>query len=471
MRLRFFNIIFWVLLTVGISSSLLYNYFLHQERIRLIDQQVRETATALLSSELAELSKIDIAQADEIISEELGENRIGKFFILRKNDGVVLYESMGAKVLPIKDVPQTPQWITLREKGQYIRVLNLALPRLSNRTLQVGLVLGEDILAPPYLSKNTLIYILSTVAIGLLISFFLTSILLKPLSELSLFLKQLISGRSPHSLLSNIPSGLFKYSRVRTKDEFIILLNSLNTLIDRINKGYKTSRAWSYQMAHELKTPLAIMEMDLEIASRQDQIDSKVSSELRSEIKNVSETISTFLSWAEIENLQEPKYCQEICVSKTILDVYRRLSKAYPGRLRISILEEANINCIPQHLELLIQNLVLNSLKYAHINEPIVISMSQGSFRISDKGPGIPKHIVERIGEPFNFDGLNSEKKYGSGLGLAFVYSVAHLYDWEITLNTNGDGTAFDIQLKKDNRLVSSQNNQKSSSIQERGTL
>ncbi len=411
--------------------------------MQLIDQQVRETATALLGSELGELSKVDFNTAEEIISEELGENRIGKFFILRKSNGSILYESLGAKVLPIRDVPQTPQWVTIREKGQYIRTLNLELPRFSNRTLQVGLVIGEDILSPPYLSKNTLIYIAATVLIGLLVSFFLTSLLLRPLRSLSDFLRDVTAKKGAHTLLARLPKDLFSHTKLGHKDEYNMLLNCLDDLIDRVNKGYKTSRSWSYQMAHELKTPLTIMETDLEVASRKGQVQPQLVEDLRTEIKIVSNTISAFLNWAEIENINEIKSHGDVSVASSIEDMFKRLDKTYPGRIRLNIVSDCNLKCNTHYFELFVQNILSNSLKYSFGSGWIDITIDRETLTITDHGPGIPKTVVDRLGEPFNFDGRNAKVGHGSGLGLAFVYSIANLYKWDLSLQTDTNGTKF----------------------------
>ena len=74
-----------ILSLLCISSSLsivLHTFFLRNDRLESIDREVRQAATILVSSKLGDLEKIDLADAESIISEELGENRIGKFFII-----------------------------------------------------------------------------------------------------------------------------------------------------------------------------------------------------------------------------------------------------------------------------------------------------------------------------------------------------------------------------------------------------
>lgn len=446
MRLRFFSIIFLVLFVVGVSSAFLYNYFLHKERLTLLDAQLKETATVLVGSELANLKMAEIARAEDILSDELGEEQIGKFFVLRDKNNDILYESTSSKLLPIDEVPQTPKWVTIKAKGQYIRALNISIPKKNGRTLQVGSVIEQEILSPSYWTENTFIYILSNLAIGLFVSFFLTSILLKPLTKLSDFLTQITSKEESHSMLPNLPKNLFRAINISTKDEFSLLLKNLDTLIDRINHGYKISRFWSFQMAHELKTPLAILETDVEIASRENKIGDEFADEIRSSIADVSNTISTFLSWAEIENIQAVDRNYKVNVGNIASDVVKKLSKKYPNRIKESFKSELIAQCIPQHIELLIQNLLVNALKYS-VGD-VEMDIDRNTVRIADSGKGIPQKVREHLGEPFNVDRSRDPNHRGSGLGLAFIYSICNLYGWEISLDTGPSGTFFMVKVQ-----------------------
>jgi hypothetical protein len=158
LRARFFRIIFLVVILVAFASMAIHGWLVREERLALIDQQVRDTASALLDSELMDLRLVQIEEVEDILTEELGETRIGKFFVIRDGNGQVVYESASAKVLPLLEVPQDPQWITIQEKGQYIRALNLRLPRIQNRSMQVGVVLDSNLLSaipPPAPSRSS----------------------------------------------------------------------------------------------------------------------------------------------------------------------------------------------------------------------------------------------------------------------------------------------------------------------------
>lgn len=185
MRLRFFLTILTVLTITSVSVIVLHAAFLRRERLTLIDQQVRATATALFNSELSDLRKFSIEHVDDIISEELGESRFGKFFIVRNSKGDIIFESSSAKFLPRKDIPRNNTWITLETEENFIRVLNLKLPRIPDRTLQVGVVWTSELVHPKYFSFSTLVLFLAVLGVGSIASLFLTSFLLRPIARLS----------------------------------------------------------------------------------------------------------------------------------------------------------------------------------------------------------------------------------------------------------------------------------------------
>lgn len=433
-----------MLFVVALSTTLLYNFFLQQERIRLIDQQVRDTAETLLGSELAELNRINMNRAERIISEELGKTRIGKFFILHGENEQTLFESNSAQILKIKDIPQDKQWVTIRQNGQYIRVVNLALPRIEGRTLQVGLVIDEEILFPPLFSKSTIAYFFTTIFTGLLVSFFLTSILLKPIRRIADFILQ-ISANNNSYYLPKPPALFSSITRYAKNDEFVKLIDGFNNLIEKVNKGYSLSRMWSYQMAHELKTPLAIMETEIAIAEKQNTITPELKLYLQSEINNLSEVISSFLSWAEIENTNRTIDIHSLKVSTILQDLCSRLSRKYENRLQLEINTDFYIESNPYHLEILLQNILSNSLLYS--SKVVTIYVEDGKIIVEDRGSGIPTQVMERIGEPFNF--IKNQNQKSSGLGLAFIYSVAKIYSWKIDLKTDITGTRISIFFHK----------------------
>ncbi|CAN5664962.1 hypothetical protein BH10BDE1_BH10BDE1_15660 [soil metagenome] len=442
LRSRFFGIILIVLLVVTIGTVYLYSVFAQQERRTLIDQQVRETAAAIVDSELGEVRKIDFDRAEEIISEELGESQIGKFFILRNARGETLFESKNAALLSLDDVPRDTQWFEKTINDQYIRGLNLRMPRIHDRMLQVGLVLDESIVHPSYFSRTSLIFIVVVLALGLVVSFLLTSFLLRPIAQLEKFLSELTGSARRQVLLPKVPTTISAAPDLKSSDEFNRLIANLNALIDKVNRNYQFSRLWAYQMAHELKTPLSLIVLELEKLQKRTALPPDDFQEVRSEIENISHTVGSFLSWAELENSSQKKRIFFNHLAALVDEAVKRL-KADRSRVQVISTADPIVLCNTQHLEQLIQNLVQNAL--VHSDFAVIVRVDGRTLTIEDRGPGIPADVLARLGEPFNRgDNVRAVSK-GHGLGLAWIKSVCRLYDWEITFDRTEDGSKVRI--------------------------
>ena len=427
-----------------VGTTLLHGEFLRHEKIELIDQQVRETATALLDSELGGLRKVEFERVESILSEELGENRIGKFFVIRNNAGDILFVSSGAKLLPISELPRSPRWITIEQKRKYIRLLNLDLPKIPDRTLQVGIVVNQELLSPGYFSRANLFFTGAIMLVGLLLASFLTATLVKPMSSLAGFISLAARNPDPKMQLPPLPRDLKALAeRPGPRDELADLLFGFESLIERVNRDYRMSRIWSYQMAHELKTPMALIEAKVTEGQRLGIIGDGIAKEILHEVFETSETITSFLTWAELENSRGQKRLFVVKASKPIREMEQRLKHGLGGRLEIQITEDFDVLTNIQHLEHALGNLVLNAL--THSQGTVTVRASDHTIQVRDLGGGLPSGVVERIGEPFN-KGAHSGAK-GHGLGLALVQSICRIYEWKLTVETSSMGSVISIRF------------------------
>lgn len=446
LRSRFFGIILIVLLVVTTGAVYLYSVFAQQERRTLIDQQVRETAAAIVDSELGEIRKIDFDRAEEIISEELGESQIGKFFILRNSRGETIFESKNAALLSLDDVSRDTQWFEKSVNDQFIRGLNLRLPRIPDRLLQVGVVLDENLIHPSYFSRTSLIFIVVVLMLGLVVSFLLTSFLLQPIAQLEKFLSDLTVSSRRQVLLPKVPTTISASPDFESSDEFNRLIANLNALIDKVNRNYQFSRLWAYQMAHELKTPLSLIVFELEKLQKRTGLPASDFQEVRAEIENISQTVGSFLGWAELENSSQKKRIFFNHLSAAVEETVKRLKV---DRLRVQVIanNDAVVLCNTQHLEQMIQNLVQNAL--LHSDSAVIVRIENRTLSIEDRGPGIPPDVLERLGEPFNRGENSRSNSKGHGLGLAWIKSVCRLYDWEIEFARGSDGAGVRVYFPK----------------------
>lgn len=450
MRLRFFLTILTVLTLASISVIVLHAAFLRRERLALLDQQVRATATALFNSELSDLRKFSISHVDDIISEELGETRIGKFFIVRNSRGDIIFESSSAKFLPRKDIPRDNTWITIDNEENYIRVLNLRLPRIPDRTLQVGVVWSSELVNPKYFTSSTLMLFLAVLGVGSMASLFLTSFLLKPIARLSDHISDASESLKTEQFLSQIPldiggKKLIDLTLQNEKDEYQKLVVGFNSLVEKVNKYSKNSKLWAYQMAHELKTPLTLINLEAESLQKIEKTNpnyNKIDS-IQNELQKISETIGSFLSWAELENSNGSKHLFANRLISKVKDTIQRIDPENK-KFNLVLKEDSTILCNPLHLEQLILNLLTNSLKHSQESKkPIDIEIDSGQLIIKDHGPGISQSVLDRLGEPFN----KGSEKEGSGLGLAWVSTICRIYNWEFGIVSTPNGTEIKINF------------------------
>ena len=433
-----------MIFTVVTTSLILYSVFLREERLALIDQQVRDTATALLDSELGEPRVVDFDRADAIISDELGESRIGKFFVIRNGKSEIVYESASAKLLPIAEIPRDQQWFQINKNGKFIRGLNLKLPRVNDRTLQVGLLLDESILNPGY-SANFLAALFLAISLSaFVVSYLLTTYLMRPIARLGAFIDEATKASRKRVLLPVVPAKLLKNHAPDSRDEFIQVVVGLGALIERINKNYQMSRLWTYQMAHELKTPLSRANLELERLQREHQLSDPELAEWRAEGQRMSETINSFLGWAELENSSQPIGLFRVSLNATAAEIAERLD---PQRVRTEFEGEAIVVANRHHVEQLLQNLVQNALLYSP--GAVTIRIQPGGLCVEDEGPGLGEDVTQRLGEPFNRGGRATKNGKGHGLGLAWVVSICKLYDWELSFSgaAHSDGSQVVVKF------------------------
>ena len=446
MRLRFFLIIFSVLAIATVLALVVHEVFLSQDRMAQIDQHVRNTASSLIDLELHDLRKMNFFEQDKVIADELGQSQNRHPFVIRSEDGTVLFESVSAKKFKLRDAPTSPQWLQFEQDGRFFRVLNLKLPQMPDRRLQVALAIDASTMRPAYFSSRAFWFAGAMLVLGIGASLLLTSYLLRPLAHLGGFLISVADDDRMNHVLPDIPAQLVPRSVFYPRDEYARLLGGFRKLIQRVNQNYKFTRLWAYQMAHELKTPLSILHLELELLHAAKKITDEELHRLNAECAKTSETINSFLAWAELENLNAKPELYANHLSPVTESSSRRYETLYPGRIVLELANDPLVLASPQHLEQLITNLVGNALQ--HSTGTVRVAVNGQELSVHDQGAGIPDSVRQRLGEPFN-RGESSPSSSGksSGLGLAWVTSICRLYAWKMDVQTSAQGSKITVRF------------------------
>jgi two-component system sensor histidine kinase QseC len=425
-----------LLLIVATCATLLDNYFINSERLELLDADIEASARAITLSDFAEVAMQDDRMGETLISRVLGDNRIGKFFVIRDQSGPVLFESGAAKLIPYGEIDYHKTWVTHHTSGDFIRVMNLPLKNSPGKILEVGAIFNRSLMINPAISLRDFLEIIGLIAVGLVIAASFAKSLLAPLRRLSEKVDEIALLSASASVLPQLsPGNLDKDSEV-SRDEFYRLVEGLNTLITRVNRGYEVSRVWSYNLAHELKTPMAGISAELEVARRKGEIKETIASSIEREIQSISETVSAFLLWAEVEAAPARHNIHVVTLDSVLKKAVSRFECRGENRIRLELKSQSKVAVNLAYIEIILTNLISNSLNYSPSTEPVDLVLDGHRIEITDRGGGVPPEVLARLGQPFNRGPVSNRKSHG--LGLATVDTISKVFGWHTQFSSDG---------------------------------
>ena len=254
-----------------------------------------------------------------------------------------------------------------------------------------------------------------------------------------------------------------------TAAEFQQLSCSVNHMLDRLALSFDLQRQFAGNAAHELRTPLAMMQTKLELftdcllytspsprdAHEHSNVDAETSKLVQFQIDQVDRLTSLVRTLLEMSNLQSVSRSDEIELAPLIDEILTDLT---------TLAEQKNItlhqNCEDVHMigsdtliYRLLFNLIENAIKYNHSGGSVTVSMQQENqqvlLHIADTGCGIPEEYRESIFQPFfRVDKSRSRQMGGVGLGLALVREIAVLHGGSVCVESGSkDGTTFAVKL------------------------
>ncbi len=430
-----------------IAVGVLQYALLRGEQFRLIDSRIESTATLLITSDLSTAELKEFEEAEDIISEVVGGEKFNQFIIVYGRTGQELYRSPVAVALPEK-VPLEPKWQTIEADGHFIRILTVPLKRTLNakgptRTLQTGLILDDDVLRLRTANRHVILYGVLILGLILLTTVWLSEALLRPLKELAQYLRYVSGQVNPLQPEVTPPARLLKVGT----DEFGQLVKETYHLRDLITKSFRNTQAWTAQMAHEMKTPLTILQNSLERART--EVDSEKRerwmNEASQEVGHLNGLISSFLEWSAAENFANiEEELHAIRLGQVTRQLAERFENQYPGRLKIEGDSKLTVFAKRGFVQQAVTNLITNALKYSPSASVVTVKLMEDRVLIIDEGPGIPETVIKHLGEPFNYGRADFR---GYGLGLAWVRTICRKYDWQLTFERVDGRTVAQIRF------------------------
>lgn len=445
MKRKFVTTIFLVLLVTVSAVSVLHFYFMAEERLRLIDQQLEASASLLLTSNLPKLTFEDLEQVESYLYEILGSQRSNKLILIKNQRGRVIFSSRNARWL-LEDLPEEPKWQTVTVEGHRLRLLAVKVPQVK-KTLQIAMILDTELFYWRQLDAIFVLYVLSALLLVLAVTFFLARALLRPLGHLADYLN-FVSQQFDEGF-RNTPriSPELRVAGYGPKDEFWSLTKAAAKLTEKIGRNMKLMRSWTAQMAHELKTPLTILRnlLDEETKGSPGSREARVR-EATAQLDRLDHVISSFLEWASVENSSSQSgELTAIPLAPLVRGVIGRLEPLCPGRLEVVVAASPTLFGSPALVEQAITNLVSNALKYSPPESKVIVRVERDRIVVQDKGAGIPPVVLEKLGQPFNFHRQDGNGGKGTGLGLAWVSTICRKYGWRLEVKSTPSGSTVTV--------------------------
>ena len=241
-----------------------------------------------------------------------------------------------------------------------------------------------------------------------------------------------------------------------TIPEFRDLSQSVNRMLDRLAHSFDLQRQFAGNAAHELKTPLAIMQAKLEMfAEEHPDADSEITDLLRFQTDQVSRLASLVRTLLEMSDLQSIPREDHIELAPLADEIVADLTPLAQHR-SITLFQECedvSIKGSDTLIYRLLFNLTENAVKYNRPGGAVRVELAQRQekciIRVSDTGCGIPGEYQRSIFHPFfRVDKSRSREYGGAGLGLSLVWEIADLHGGSVWVEESSDkGTTIAVEL------------------------
>lgn len=243
---------------------------------------------------------------------------------------------------------------------------------------------------------------------------------------------------------------------VKGKDEFSVLASNMNAILDKMEKLFQGVRQVSDNIAHDLRSPLARLRVDVEVTLQENNPQNyrMTLDRVLTELQNMQDIFQSLLSLGQAEAGSMKIRKKPINLSQLLEDIvelYGPLAEDKGQTFEASIPPDLMIDGDRQLLAQALSNLLDNAVKYVPEGGKITLSAAihddKAEIRIDDSGPGIPPDMRKKVFDRFvRVD--PSRTLPGTGLGLSLVKAFIELHQGSITLSESRlGGTLFTIHL------------------------
>jgi signal transduction histidine kinase len=238
----------------------------------------------------------------------------------------------------------------------------------------------------------------------------------------------------------------------RMPQEILPMVEAVNQAFDRMEQGFRAQRDLTADVAHELRTPLAVLRMRVEALA---EAGAEARGRLLADIDVMGRLVSQLLSMAELEMTvigpEDEADLRQVCLE--VVELLAPLAVRQDKSVELTGARRAvRVHGRSDLLFQAVRNLVENAVRYSPPGAAVTVEVGEGgAVRVLDRGPGVPPEMKGRLFERF-WRGRRKERSAvgeGAGLGLSIVARIAEQHGGAVAVEDRpGGGAVFSVTLR-----------------------
>ena len=292
--------------------------------------------------------------------------------------------------------------------------------------------------------KRSLLFSTLLALLGGVVTYYIVGHALKPLKK--------FSDKIEEVQAQNLSDSRIEENEVKELNQLSV---SYNKMLERLSEAFEVQRQFTANAAHELRTPLALMQVQLDLYNStehpgNDECTGHTIAMITEQNERLSKMVKTLLDMSELRiTVRDEKIMVDALVEEVLEDLEPLAAEKNVeliGKCKPVTMTGSDIL-----IYRLVYNLVENAIKYNHPEGKVTETACQKEKKVilsvADTGSGIPGELRERVFEPFfRVDKSRSRELGGVGLGLALVHEIVKAHDGSISIKDNpSGGTVFEV--------------------------
>ena len=292
--------------------------------------------------------------------------------------------------------------------------------------------------------KRSLLFSTLLALLGGVVTYYIVGHALKPLKK--------FSDKIEEVQAQNLSDSRIEENEVKELNQLSV---SYNKMLERLSEAFEMQRQFTANAAHELRTPLALMQVQLDLYNStehpgNDECTGHTIAMITEQNERLSKMVKTLLDMSELRIIVRDEKIMVDALVEEVLEDLEPLAAEKNVEL-IGKCKPVTMTGSDILIYRLVYNLVENAIKYNHPEGKVTVTACQKEKKVilsvADTGSGIPGELRERVFEPFfRVDKSRSRELGGVGLGLALVHEIVKAHDGSISIKDNpSGGTVFEV--------------------------